>query len=67
MHNIGFLAALGPLHLAISNVLAVMCAGVLKSPEVSMLVLLEIFFSIFWRELVPLKYRNSTCWWKGCW
>lgn len=46
MHDIGLLAVLGVFQLAIPCVLAVMCAGVLKAPEVSLLALLEVIFGI---------------------
>lgn len=46
MHDVGLLAMLGMFQLAIPSVLAVMCAGVLKAPEVSLLALLEVIFGI---------------------
>ena len=46
MHDIGLLAVLGVFQLAIPCVLAVMCAAVLKAPEVSLLALLEVIFGI---------------------
>lgn len=46
MHDVGLLAVLGLFQLAIPCVLAVMCAGVLKAPEVSLLALLEVIFGI---------------------
>jgi drug/metabolite transporter (DMT)-like permease len=46
MHDIGLLAMLGLFQLAIPCVLAVICAGVLKAPEVSLLALLEVIFGI---------------------
>ena len=45
-HDIGLLAVLGLFQLAIPCVLAVLCAGVLKAPEVALLALLEIIFGI---------------------
>ena len=45
-HDVGLLAVLGLFQLAIPCVLAVMCAGVLKAPEVSLLALLEVIFGI---------------------
>ncbi len=45
-HDIGLLALLGLFQLAIPCTLAVMCARVLKAPEVSLLALLEIVFGI---------------------
>ena len=46
LHDVGLLAVLGLFQLAIPCVLAVMCAGVLKAPEVSLLALLEVIFGI---------------------
>ncbi|MFZ3140407.1 DMT family transporter [Polaromonas sp.] len=45
-HDIGLLAVLGLFQLAIPCVLAVLCAGVLKAPEVALLALLEVIFGI---------------------
>jgi len=45
-HDIGLLAVLGLVQLAIPCVLAVMCARVLKAPEISLLALLEVIFGI---------------------
>ena len=45
-HDVGLLAVLGLFQLAIPCALAVMCAGVLKAPEVSLLALLEVIFGI---------------------
>ena len=45
-HDLGLLAALGLFQLAIPCVLSVLCAGVLKAPEVSLLGLLEVIFGI---------------------
>ena len=45
-HDIGLLAMLGLFQLAIPCVLSVMCAGILKAPEVSLLGLLEVIFGI---------------------
>jgi drug/metabolite transporter (DMT)-like permease len=44
--DIGWLALLGLVQLAIPCVLAVLCAKVLKAPEVSLLALLEVIFGI---------------------
>jgi drug/metabolite transporter (DMT)-like permease len=46
MSDISWLALLGLVQLAIPCVLAVMCAQVLKAPEVSLLALLEVIFGI---------------------
>ncbi|MDO8717538.1 MAG: DMT family transporter [Polaromonas sp.] len=45
-HDVGLLALLGLFQLAIPCVLAVMCASVLKAPEVALLGLLEVVFGI---------------------
>ena len=45
-HDMGLLAMLGLVQLAIPCVLSVMCAGVLKAPEVALLGLLEVIFGI---------------------
>lgn len=45
-HDVGLLAMLGLVQLAIPCVLSVVCAGVLKAPEVSLLGLLEVIFGI---------------------
>ena len=45
-HDISLLALLGLFQLAIPCVLAVLCAGVLKAPEVALLALLEVIFGI---------------------
>lgn len=45
-HDVMLLALLGLFQLAIPCVLAVLCAGVLKAPEVALLALLEVIFGI---------------------
>jgi drug/metabolite transporter (DMT)-like permease len=45
-HDIGLLAVLGLVQLAIPCVLSVVCARVLKAPEMALLALLEIIFGI---------------------
>ena len=45
-HDLGLLALLGFFQLAIPCVLSVLCASVLKAPEVSLLGLLEVIFGI---------------------
>lgn len=45
-HDIGLLGLLGLVQLAIPCVLSVLCAGVLKAPEVALLALLEVIFGI---------------------
>jgi drug/metabolite transporter (DMT)-like permease len=46
LHDIGLLALLGLVQLAIPCALAVMCARVLKAPEIALLALLEVIFGI---------------------
>jgi drug/metabolite transporter (DMT)-like permease len=46
MHDLGLLAYLGVFQLAIPCVLSVLCARVLKAPEISLLALLEVVFGI---------------------
>ena len=45
-HDVGLLAVLGLFQLAIPCVLAVLCARVLKAPEIALLALLEVIFGI---------------------
>ena len=45
-HDLALLAALGVVQLAIPSALSVLCARVLKAPEVSLLALLEVIFGI---------------------
>ena len=45
-HDIGLLALLGLVQLAVPCVLSVLCAGVLKAPEIALLALLEVIFGI---------------------
>ncbi len=46
LHDVGLLAVLGLVQLAVPCVLSVLCATVLKAPEVSLLQLLEVIFGI---------------------
>jgi len=46
LHDVGLLAGLGLFQLAIPCALSVLCAQVLKAPEVSLLALLEVIFGI---------------------
>jgi drug/metabolite transporter (DMT)-like permease len=50
-HDVALLALLGLVQLAIPCALAVICARVLKAPEVSLLALLEVIFGIAWAWL----------------
>ncbi|MCF8209572.1 MAG: DMT family transporter [Rhodoferax sp.] len=45
-HDLGLLAALGVGQLAVPCVLSVLCAKVLKAPEIALLALLEVIFGI---------------------
>jgi drug/metabolite transporter (DMT)-like permease len=45
-HDVGLLALLGVVQLAIPCVLAVVCARVLQAPEIALLALLEVIFGI---------------------
>jgi drug/metabolite transporter (DMT)-like permease len=45
-HDIGLLALLGLVQLAIPCALSVVCARVLKAPEIALLALLEVIFGI---------------------
>ena len=45
-HDLGLLALLGVVQLAIPCILSVLCAGVIKAPEVALLALLEVIFGI---------------------
>lgn len=67
MHDRGLLAALGLFQLAIPCVLAVVCAGVLKAPEVSLLALLEVIFGILlaWVGVGEVPGPNVLV--GGCW
>jgi drug/metabolite transporter (DMT)-like permease len=46
VHDVGLLALLGLVQLAIPCALAVLCARVLKAPEIALLALLEVIFGI---------------------
>ncbi|WP_038216932.1 DMT family transporter [Xenophilus azovorans] len=46
VHDLGLLAFLGVFQLAIPSMLAMVCARVLKAPEVALLALLEVIFGI---------------------
>lgn len=50
-HDLGLLALLGVVQLAIPCLLAVMAAKVLSAPEVSLLALLEVVFGVAWAWL----------------
>ena len=59
-HDLGLLAGLGLGQLAIPCVLAVMCAQVLKAPEVSLLALLEVPFGILLAWIGANEAPNSA-------
>jgi drug/metabolite transporter (DMT)-like permease len=50
-HDLGLLALLGTVQLAIPCLLAVMAARVLAAPEISLLALLEVVFGVAWAWL----------------
>ena len=50
-HDIAWLGLLGLTQLAIPCTLSVVCASVLKAPEISLLALLEVIFGIAWAWL----------------
>ncbi len=59
-HDMGWLALLGLVQLAIPCALSVMCARVLKAPEVSLLALLEVIFGIALAWLGANEAPGST-------
>ena len=59
-HDLGLLAGLGLGQLAIPCVLSVMCARVLKAPEVSLLALLEVPFGILLAWLGANEVPDSS-------
>jgi drug/metabolite transporter (DMT)-like permease len=60
-HDIGLLALLGLVQLAIPCVLAVVCARVLKAPEMSPLALLEVIFGILLAWIGAGEVPRTTC------
>ncbi len=50
-HDLGWLALLGSLQLAIPCLIAMAVARVLKAPEISLLALLEVVFGVLWAWL----------------
>jgi drug/metabolite transporter (DMT)-like permease len=50
-HDLGLLALLGTVQLAVPCLLAVMAARVLSAPEISLLALLEVVFGVAWAWL----------------
>lgn len=63
--DIGWLAMLGLFQLAIPCVLSVICARVLKAPEVSLLALLEVIFGILWAWLGANEAPGPQVLWGG--
>ncbi|MEO7105925.1 MAG: DMT family transporter [Rhodoferax sp.] len=59
-HDLKLLAYLGVFQLAIPCVLAVLCAGVLKAPEISLLALLEVLFGILLVWIGAGEAPNTT-------
>jgi len=59
-HDVGLLALLGLVQLAIPCVLSVICARVLKAPEISLLALLEVIFGILLAWLGAGEAPTST-------
>jgi drug/metabolite transporter (DMT)-like permease len=51
MHDVGLLALLGTVQLAIPCLIAVTLAQVLSAPEISLLALLEVLFGVAWAWL----------------
>lgn len=63
--DIGWLATLGLWQLAIPCALSVMCARVLKAPEVSLLALLEVIFGILWAWWGAGEVPGKEVFWGG--
>ena len=63
--DIALLASLGVGQLAVPCVLSVMCARVLKAPEISLLALLEVPFGIFLVWIGANEAPSSTVLWGG--
>jgi len=59
-HDIGLLAVLGLVQLAIPCALSVMCARVLKAPEIALLALLEVIFGILLAWLGADEVPSAT-------
>ncbi len=59
-HDLGLLAVLGVFQLAIPSALAVLCAKVLKAPELSLLGLLEVIFGILLAWVGANEVPGST-------
>jgi drug/metabolite transporter (DMT)-like permease len=51
VHDLGLLALLGVVQLAIPCLIAVQAARVLSAPEVALLALLEVIFGVLWAWL----------------
>ena len=64
-HDVGLLALLGLFQLAIPCVLAVLCAGILKAPEIALLALLEVIFGIFLAWLGAGEAPGASVLWGG--
>jgi drug/metabolite transporter (DMT)-like permease len=59
-HDIGLLALLGLVQLAIPCALSVVCARVLKAPEIALLALLEVIFGILLAWLGADEVPSAT-------
>jgi drug/metabolite transporter (DMT)-like permease len=59
-HDLGLLALLGVVQLAIPCLLAVACARVLSAPEVALLALLEVIFGVAWAWLGAGESPSSS-------
>ncbi|MCI1191858.1 DMT family transporter [Calidifontimicrobium sp. SYSU G02091] len=59
-HDVGWLALLGVVQLAVPCLLAVAAARVLSAPEVSLLALLEVVFGVAWAWLGAGEAPSST-------
>ena len=59
-HDLGLLALLGIVQLAIPSALAVLCARVLQAPEVALLALLEVIFGIVLARLGADEIPSQT-------
>ncbi len=64
-HDLGLLALLGLVQLAIPCVLSVICARVLKAPEMALLALLEIIFGILLAWVGADEVPGASVWTGG--
>ena len=59
-HDLGLLALLGVVQLAIPCLMAVACARVLSAPEIALLALLEVIFGVAWAWLGAGEAPSSS-------